>query len=152
MRGSLAAAFDEDRPPREVASSFSAGLFLAALPNFGLALVVFAALAYLHERVSKLALVAAVVVMNPVVKWGVYVVAFWLGSQVLGPVPADAGSLLSLSAGRPVIVRLLLGNVLIAGVVSAGGYVAALRFARALEHRDLDVGELVQAVSFDDPE
>lgn len=64
----LAAAFAEDLPPRDVAGTFAFGVFVASLPNLGVALLLFAALAYYVERVSKLALVAAVVVMNPPVK------------------------------------------------------------------------------------
>lgn len=145
----LERAFAEDRPPQEVATSFSVGLFLAGLPNFGLALVAFAAMASLADRVSKLALIAAVVVMNPVVKWAIYVGGFWLGARLLGPVPAGSGPLLSLSAGRPVLLRLLVGNVVIAGACSAIGYVAALRFVRELERREIDLGEVVPVGQLD---
>lgn len=142
----LEAAFSEDLPPRNIASSFSFGVFVAALPNFGVALVVFAALAYFVDRVSKLALVAAVLVMNPLAKWAVYAASFWLGSRILGPVEGASVSSLSLSSlsfsvGQDVLLRLVVGNVVIAATVAFVGYFVALRFIRELEARDIEVVE-----------
>lgn len=139
----LEAAFSEDLPPRDIAASFSFGVFLAALPNFGIALVVFAALAYAVDRVSKLALVAAVFVMNPLAKWAVYAASFWLGSRLLGPVEGASVSSLSLSIGQDVLFRLVVGNVLISVALGVVGYVAARRFIRVLDARDIEVVETV---------
>ncbi|MFQ3319530.1 MAG: hypothetical protein ACI8UR_000031 [Natronomonas sp.] len=149
VRQKLKAAFNDDVPPKDTASSFSFGLFLAALPNFGIALVVFAALAYFADRVSKLALVAAVVVMNPPAKWAVYVASFWLGSKLFGPVEGASVSTLSLSLGQDVLFRLFVGNVIIAIVLGLIGYVAALRFIRELRERDIDVVEKLPVVPDD---
>ena len=141
----LGAAFRADLPPSDVAGTFAFGLFVASLPNLGTALVLFAALAYYVERVSKLALVAAVVVVNPPVKWGLYLVSLWVGNRLLGPVPGATLSEFSLSqataVGPPVLVRLVAGNLLVSTVLAAAGYVLALRFVRELRARDAGVAE-----------
>lgn len=137
VREALEAAFSENLPPTDVAASFAFGVGVAALPNFGLALVAFAALAYHVERVSNLALLAAGVVMN-LVKGAVFAASIWLGSLILGPAPGAASSALSPSVGPAVLLRLFVGNVLIAAVVSVAGYVAALRFVRELRRRDAE--------------
>jgi membrane protein implicated in regulation of membrane protease activity len=43
LREKLEAAFNEDLPPHEIAATFGFGVFVASLPNFGLALVLFVA-------------------------------------------------------------------------------------------------------------
>lgn len=137
----LGAAFREDLPPRDVAGTFAFGLFVASLPNLGTALVLFAALAYYLERVSKLALVAAVVVMNPPVKWGTYLVSLWVGNRLLGPAPGATLSEFSLSqltaVGPAVLLRLVVGNLLVSAALAAVGYALALRFVRELRERDV---------------
>lgn len=143
VREKFEAAFGADHPPTDIALSFAFGLFVAAPPNFGLALVLFAALARYVDRVSSLALVAALIVMNPPVKWAIYAAGFWLGSRLLGPVPGVSVTEfsladLSLSVGPEVFLRVLFGSVIIAAVCGGVGYVAALRFIRELRAREID--------------
>lgn len=151
IREGLEAAFDEELPPTDVASSFSFGLFVAALPNFGLALVLFALLARYIERVSKLALLAAILVMNPPVKWGIYLAGLWLGLHLLGPVPgvsvsSFSVSTLSLSAGPDVFLRVFVGSLVISTAAAVIGYAIALRFIRKLRERDAQLSETLSEV------
>lgn len=147
-RARLEEAFSEDLPPRDVAATFSAGLFVSALPNFGLALVCFALAARYLERVSSLALMAVLLVMNPPVKWMIYGAGFWVGSRLLGPIPGATGWDLSLSIGPSVFLRLLVGTVVVAAVIAVAGYLLVLRFVRELRRRDLELAEeLADAVA-----
>jgi len=68
VRAALTRAFAETHTPREVAGSFSLGVFITMLPTLGTGLLVFVALAAAVDRVSKVALFASVVVFNPAVK------------------------------------------------------------------------------------
>jgi len=144
VRERLEAAFGEDHPPTDIALSFSAGLFVAALPNFGLALVLFAVVIRFVDRVSSLALLSVVVIMNPVVKWAIYAAGFWLGSRFLGPVPGISVAEfsvadLSLSVGPEVFLRVFLGSFCLAAVIAVVSYVAALRFIRELRQREIEL-------------
>ena len=144
VRERLEAAFGEDHPPTDIALSFSAGLFVAALPNFGLALVLFAVVIRFVDRVSSLALLSVVVIMNPVVKWAIYAAGFWLGSRLLGPVPGISVAEfsvadLSLSVGPEVFLRVFLGSLCLAAVIAVVSYVAALRFIRELRQREIEL-------------
>jgi uncharacterized protein (DUF2062 family) len=143
----LTAAFQGDHPPRQVAATFGFGIFVASLPNFGAALVLFAGLAYAVERVSNLALVASVVVMNPLVKWGVYAVSLWVGNRLLGPAPGASISEFSLSVGSSVLLRLFVGNLVVSAVLGVAGYALALRFVRELRRRDVELAERLPGVS-----
>ena len=74
----------EDHPPHDIAASFAIGIFITSLPTLGTGLLLFLVIAYLFERVSKIALFASVLVLNPVAKWGVYAASFWIGALLLG--------------------------------------------------------------------
>jgi len=125
VQDTLRTAFGGEHPPRLTAASFSLGLFLIALPNLGASVVVLAGIGYRYEWANPSALVAAVVILNPVVKGFVYVGSFTLGTMLLGP--ADVASEdASLSAGWDVVARLLVGNLLVAAAVAAAGYAVAL--------------------------
>ncbi|MDT3436940.1 DUF2062 domain-containing protein [Haloarcula sp. 1CSR25-25] len=131
----LVAALVEEHSPQEVAVSFSVGVFLTALPTLGTGFIAFLVLAYLFKQLSKVALFASVLVLNPPVKWGVYATSFWLGNQILGPVPGISFDGVSVSMGGDVLVRLWTGNVILAVVFAAVGYVLAFRVINEYRRR-----------------
>ena len=133
----LIRAFVEDHTSHEVAFSYALGVFITALPSLGTGLIVFVELSFLFKRISKIALFASVVVLNPVVKWGVYGASYSLGRLILGPAPdvnfsqAD----ISLSAGPDLLVRLWLGNLILATLFAVIGYFVALRLVNEFRRR-----------------
>ncbi|AUG46230.1 hypothetical protein BVU17_01370 [Haloarcula taiwanensis] len=135
VKEKLVAALIEDHSPREVAVSFSVGVFLTALPTLGTGFLAFLVLAYLFKQLSKVALFASVLILNPPVKWGVYATSFWLGNQILGPVPGLSFDGVSVSMGSDVLVRLWTGNVVLAVVFAAVGYVLAFRLISEYRRR-----------------
>ena len=151
VRDRLLAAFLEEYTPREVAVSFSLGVFITALPSLGTGVLAFFLLAYLFDRLSKVALFASVVVLNPVVKWGVYGASYSLGRFLLGPAPGvSVGSVSpSLSMGVDVLARLLVGNLILATVFAVVAYVGALRVVTALRRRVQDGAVTVRDRSTD---
>jgi uncharacterized protein (DUF2062 family) len=125
-QAALRAAFTEDYPPHVTATSFALGLFLVALPNLGLSVLVLGGIAYRYEWPNPRALTASVVVLNPFVKGAVYVVSFGLGTALLGPVSGVSRSEVTLSAGPGVLARLFVGNAIVAALFAGVGYVVAL--------------------------
>ena len=153
VREELRRTFAEEHTPREVAGSFALGTFVTMLPTLGFGLLFFVAVAFVFERVSKLALFASVAVFNPVVKWGVYVASYALGAVLLGPPDAGvARADVSLDAGSEILLRLLVGNVILAVVATVVAYVVVHRLAvayRASHVADIlgeAVDELVEEV------
>ena len=128
-------AFVEAYSPREVAFSFSLGVFITALPTLGTGLLLFVVLGYLFERLSKIAMFASVIPLNPVVKWGVYATSFSFGTLLLGPAPGVSFEGVSLSAGPHILVRLWLGNLILATVCAAVAYVVGLRLVVEFRER-----------------
>lgn len=143
IREDLERAFAENNTPHEIAASFAVGAFITMLPTLGAGLLLFVAIVAVVARASKIALFASVLVFNPAVKWGVYGASLWLGSVILGPLPGGTEFEVSLSAGSGVLLRLLVGNFLLAIVASIVGYVVVLRLAREYRQRRLEVPELI---------
>ena len=67
VRSEVHDALREQHTPEQVASSFALGVFITALPTLGVGVLAFFVIAYLFENVSKIALFASVIVLNPVV-------------------------------------------------------------------------------------
>jgi len=135
VKEKLVAALVEEHSPREVAMSFSVGVFLTALPTLGTGFIAFLVLAYLFKQLSKVALFASVLILNPPVKWGVYASSFWLGNKILGPVPGMTFDGVSTSMGTGLLVRLWVGNIILAVVFAAIGYVLAFRLINEYRRR-----------------
>lgn len=142
VRRELHDALTETHTPRQVAASFALGVFITALPTLGTGVLMFFLIAYLVDNVSRIALFASVIVLNPVVKWGVYGASFWLGSQILGPVSGISVTEISLSAGPQIVARLLVGNLILAVVFTGVAYVVGYRLTVEYRRRAGDVGLL----------
>lgn len=133
IRAELRDAFKETYTPRQVAASFALGTFITMLPTFGTGLLLFVVIIAVTDRVSKLALFASVVVFNPLVKWGVYAASFTLGVFLFGPVEGVTVTDVSLSAAPAIVVRLLVGNLLLAVIAATLGYLVVYRLAARYE-------------------
>ena len=138
----LERALAEKHSPREVAGSFSLGTFITMLPTLGTGLILFVIIVAITDRVSKIALFASVVVFNPVVKWGVYALSFSIGVALLGPVDGVSTSEVSMTAGPEIVLRLLVGNLLLAIIAMVVGYFVAYRVAIRLS--DSGIGDRVE--------
>lgn len=145
VRRKVEEALREQHTPEQVASSFAIGVFITALPTLGVGVLAFFVIAYLFENVSKIALFASVIVLNPVVKWGVYGTSFWLGSSILGPVEGISLSQVSIDAAPGIVSRLLVGNLLIAVLFTVVAYFGAYRLTVEYRRRRGDVGILEEA-------
>ncbi|WP_459878372.1 DUF2062 domain-containing protein [Halorubrum gandharaense] len=130
-------SFAEEHSSRETAGSFALGVFITMLPTLGTGLAVFVVLAWLFDRINKVAIFASVIVFNPVVKWGVYAASFTLGVFLLGPVEGVSATQVSLSAGPEIVARLLVGNLILAVVAAVPSYVICLRLVDAYQARQV---------------
>jgi uncharacterized protein (DUF2062 family) len=120
-------AFAEQHSTERVARTFSLGLFVAMLPTVGVGPTVLLAVSGVVERINRLAVVAAVLACNPLIKPFVYALGLAVGFLLLGPVEGVALTDASLSAAPDVLVRLLVGNVVLAVLVAVPGYAVAYR-------------------------
>ncbi len=142
VRAELYKSLTEDSTPHQVAASFAVGTFITMMPTLGTGVLVFFVLIYLFDWMNKIALFASVIVFNPVVKWGVYAASFALGFLLLGPVEGfGIGDTPAMSDGSEIIVRLLVGNTILAIIATVVAYIVAYRVVVAYKARELPVLE-----------
>jgi len=142
IRAEIYSSVTEEYTTRQVAASFSVGTFITMLPTLGSGLLLFVVLASLLDWINKISLFASVLVFNPVVKWGVYAASFALGFALLGPVDGfGVGDVPSLSEGNSVVVRLLVGNTILAVVAAILAYAVVYRLLVAYEQNQFPVVE-----------
>lgn len=130
VRRSLLAAFREEHTPHEIALSFAIGIFITAMPSGGLGIGLFFLFVYWWSWVSKPAIFASVVVLNPVIKPVVYLASYKVGAFLFGTEPIVPSTHSSLETIISVIQLLLIGNLIIALVLSAVSYVTVLHLTR----------------------
>lgn len=142
IRVELHASFTQDYTPRQIAGSFALGTFITMLPTWGVGVLVFFLLIRLFDWINKIALFASVLVFNPVVKWGVYASSFALGFALLGPVDGfGIGDTPSMGDGSEIVVRLLVGNTILAVVATVIAYVVVYRLVVAYNRKEIPVVE-----------
>ena len=143
VRDAIEASFDADQPPAQIAASFAIGVFLTTLPTLGGNLVVMVILASRVAWINTVALFSSGIIINPLVKWGIYAVSIPLGIYLLGPIDGGVAVELSLSGNRPLLVRLVVGSVILAVVATAISYGLVRRMVVAYRRRHLTVIEEV---------
>lgn len=142
VRQEIHDSLTEDQTPHQVAASFAIGTFITMLPTWGVGVLLFFILIYVFEWINKVALFASVIVFNPVVKWGVYALSLALGFALLGPVDGiGLADRPGFSDGSAIIIRLLVGNLILAVVATVAAYIAMYRIAAAYRARELPVLE-----------
>ncbi|WP_058364986.1 DUF2062 domain-containing protein [Haloparvum sedimenti] len=146
IRTELRRAFADEYSSVEVSRSFALGVFITMLPTLGTGVLLFFLIAWLFERVSKIALFASVLVFNPAVKWGVYGASFTLGTVLLGPVEGATPTAPTLSAANDVVIRLVVGNVILAVVAAVPSYFVCHRVVKAFRAADLAIVESVEGI------
>jgi uncharacterized protein (DUF2062 family) len=143
VRDAIEASFDADQPPAQIAASFAIGVFLTVLPTLGGNLVVMVILASRVAWINTVALFSSGIIINPLVKWGIYAVSIPLGISLLGPIDGGVAVELSLSGNRPLLVRLVVGSVLLALLATVISYGLVRRMVVAYRRRHLTLVEEV---------
>lgn len=131
VRRALLTAFREEHTPHEIAASFAIGIFITAMPSGGLGIGLFFLFVYWWSWVSKPAIFASVVVLNPFVKPAIYVASYTLGAIIFGTEPVVATESVALETALMVGTLIIVGNLIIATVLAALSYVTVLHLTRA---------------------
>lgn len=142
IRTEIGASLTGDYTPHQVASSFAIGTFITMLPTLGTGLFLFAVLVYLFKWINKIALFVTVIIFNPFVKSGVWVLSLAIGLVVLGPVEGFAiGDVPTFSDGTAIVIRLLFGSLVLAIIATVIAYVVMYRIVVAYNRKQLPILE-----------
>lgn len=137
VRQELTSAFQEKHTPHEVGLSFSIGIFVTAMPTGGLGIGLLAGLAAWWSWISKPGIIASIAVLNPFVKPAVYVASYQTGGVLLGTrslYSSPPSASLTETAGIA-IRQLLIGNLVIAALLSILSYVLVVSLTRIHKRR-----------------
>ncbi|ELZ00031.1 DUF2062 domain-containing protein [Natrialba asiatica] len=130
----LTVAIQEEHTPHEVAVSFAIGIFVTTLPTGGLGIGLFFVFSALWSWICKPALFASVAVLNPFVKPAVYLSSVHVGGVLLGTNPIRSHETIAESA-TVTAHQLIVGNVVLATILSAISYVIVRRLTRLHRRR-----------------
>ena len=141
IRREFVKAFREHHTPHQIGVSFAIGIFITAMPTGGLGVGLFFVLAYHFSWISKPAIFASVAVLNPVIKPAVYVASLQVGAFVLdtGGLIPDEGTIAE--SALLATKQLLIGNLLIALLLAALGYLVAFHLTVAHRRRTDETGD-----------
>lgn len=141
IRSEFEAAFAEKHTPHQVAGSFSIGVFVTTLPSLGLGLVFFLFLTHLYDRISPIAIFSSALVINPLVKAPMFIAAFWIGVQLLGPIPTVSSG--SLADATAISVRMISGFIILGFGLAGVGYIVIYILVSQYRRRDIEIVKTV---------
>jgi len=133
-------AFHEEHSDREIALSFAIGVFITSLPTLGAGFILFFVLAKAFSWISKLALIASAVVLNPIIK-----PVFWLASINLGGIILTRQFTVTTDP-ESALAFLIVGNLIIAFLASIVAYFFALGAVRRYREEGLEIEEGIDEV------
>ncbi|MFP8956084.1 DUF2062 domain-containing protein [Natrialbaceae archaeon A-CW3] len=133
IRRELLRAFREEHTPHEIAASFAIGIFITAMPSGGLGIGLFFLFVYWWSWVSKTAIFASVVVLNPLIKPAVYLASYHVGAFIFGTEPVLTVNNGHLDTVLMIIQFVLVGNLIIAIGLAVASYVTVYHLT--LAHR-----------------
>ena len=108
--------------PHSIALGFAIGTFFSLLPTFGLGIALGLLTILVNRRISKLAMLGAFVVWNPIVQAPLYAFSYWLGDTVFSGLPNLVVHLEFMYGAYDFTRRFLLGMILMALVLSFVSY------------------------------
>jgi uncharacterized protein len=112
---------------REIALGFAIGTLIAILPTFGFGIFIGLLVIFLFKKVSKIALLGAFVVWNPLVLALLYVPSYYLGDLIVGELPTRTFRFEFVSQVYVLTRRYLVGNFVLAVVLSVVSYFVVLK-------------------------
>lgn len=140
MLDELHKAFHEEHSDREIALSFAIGVFITSLPTLGAGFILFFVLAKAFSWISKLALIASAVVLNPIIK-----PVFWLASINLGGIILTRQFTVTTDP-ESALAFLIVGNLIIAFLASIVAYLFALGAVKRYREEGLEIEEEIDEV------
>lgn len=122
-------------PPEAIALSFSLGTLIAILPTPGFGIFVGILLTVIFRSLSKIAMVISITFWNPILQVPVYYASYLLGSWLMGQPAVLEYDKSWLTIMTHYTQAFLLGNGILAGLISAISYVLVLRLLISFQRK-----------------
>lgn len=122
VRRSIGRFLETNASPEATARSFALGTLISVLPTPGFNIALAALLAARYKQLNKAALLTAVGVWNGFVVAPLYALSYQLGEVMFGVMPTGLAGVSLHVAALSLLKGFLVGNVLIAMLVTAVSY------------------------------
>lgn len=125
----------QESSPESIAAGFAVGIAIGVLPSPGFGTILALALVLLFPKLSKLAVFAGLAVLNPLIEIPLFGVSLFLGSWLLGSPQVPVHDLSIIQQIMSQFEAFLLGNLIIAVILTTTAYFSVLYAVRALRKK-----------------
>jgi uncharacterized protein len=135
--GKVKEVTQSNHTPASLATGFAIGSFIAILPTPGIGILTGLVLVLLFKKLNKYSLFGAMILFNPLVLAPLYFLSYWLGNMLVGGAPAQEFNLTFNNMFLHVSTRFLVGNIIVATVISTLGYVLVYTITQAYQRKQI---------------
>ena len=125
--------------PNEIALGFSVGTFFANIPTLGFEFLIIILILILFKRVSKLSLILAYAVFNPLITYPLSAISYLIGDGILGEVPVTTIKLTLFEEAIRFTIRYLLGSLIVATALAITSYLVVYYFSRKYQKKEIPI-------------
>ncbi|MCR4323580.1 MAG: DUF2062 domain-containing protein [Nanoarchaeota archaeon] len=125
--------------PKEIALGFAVGTFFANFPTFGLEFVLLFLLVAIYKKISKISLLLAYVVWNPLITYPLIAISYIIGNAILGNAPMV---LVKLTIFQEVIrftLRYIIGSFILAMFFAIISYFVVYYLSKKYQKRETPI-------------
>jgi len=123
------------KSPESIAIGFALGTFIAILPTFGLGLLIGLGVILIFKKISKVAMIVAFAVWNPLILIPLYSLSYAIGDFLLKDLPVRTFRFYYLNQIYVYSRRVLLGNLIISIFASVFSYFLVLKATRSYQDK-----------------
>lgn len=116
--------------PNSIALGFAIGTAIAILPTFGLGILIGLLIVLIFKKISKISMLAAFVVFNPLITFSLYGLSYKIGDFLLNEIPVKKYSIEILNQLFVYSKRFLLGNFILTIIIASLSYVIIYLLAK----------------------
>lgn len=125
--------------PNEIAWGFAVGTFFANFPTFGLEFLLIFLIIIIFKRISKVSLLLAFVVWNPLITYPLGVVSYFIGNSILGDAPVITLKFTLFHEIIRITIRYILGSLIIATFFALISYFIVLYLTKKYQKKEIPI-------------
>ena len=127
------------KSPHSIALGFSIGTLIAILPTFGLGALIGIIVILIFEKVNKFSLFIAFAVWNMLTLMPIYLLSYKIGEILFGTIPVYKFKIVLLNQAYNFTRRFLVGNFILAIVISVLSYFFVKKLAQVYQKKHLKI-------------
>jgi len=127
------------KEPKEIARGFAIGTFFANFPTLGLELLIILPLLIIFKKISKISLLSAYVVWNPLITYPLAAVSYIIGDSILGSAPIVLIEFTLFQGIIQFTIRYLLGSLILASFFATISYFVVFYLSKKYQNKEIPI-------------